>query len=214
MTNHHKPSAIIFDFDDTLVDSKPIITAALEATFAKFNIDKSNLEHIDFNQSLRDYFHHIFGDNLKEARETYYKHYTKFSQDLIALEHAELVLELLRKHQVFTAIVSNKGGERLRSEIKDKFAWDKYFANIIGSGDALEDKPSILPVKLALLTSGLDDYSNVWLIGDSSIDLKTAQNSGCKPVLFGNNPQSEETHIYLSVANHRELLKLLEDIYV
>ena len=33
-----KPSAIIFDFDDTLVDSSPIIRKALSATFEKFNI--------------------------------------------------------------------------------------------------------------------------------------------------------------------------------
>ena len=106
------------------------------------------------------------------------------------------------------------GGERLRNEITNKFAWHHYFTSIIGSGDAIEDKPSMHPAKLALHGSGIMDYSNVWLIGDSSVDLKTAQNLGCKAILFGNNTQADNIPFYLSVANHQELLKLLENIYV
>lgn len=213
MIIYPKPSAIIFDFDDTLVDAKPVITEALSATFAEFNINKDSLQHIDFNLSLRDYFHHIFADNLKAAREAYYKYYTEFSVKLEALQHAESVLKLLHKHEVFTAIVSNKGGETLRNEVIHKFAWHQYFASIVGSGDASEDKPSAIPAMLALHNLGLDDYSNVWLIGDSNVDLKTAQNLGCKAILFGNAVQGDELPIYLSIANHQELLKLLGNIY-
>jgi phosphoglycolate phosphatase len=214
MIIHTKPSAIIFDFDDTLVDAKPIINGALEATFIEFNINKAELKHIDFNLSLRDYFHHIFGVNVKAARESYYKHYTEFSKELKPLANAELVLQFLQNNGVFIAIVSNKGGERLRNEITNKFTWHHYFTSIIGSGDAIEDKPSMHPAKLALHGSGIMDYSNVWLIGDSSVDLKTAQNLGCKAILFGNNTQADNIPFYLSVANHQELLKLLENIYV
>ena len=212
---HLKPSAIIFDFDDTLIDAKPIINKALAATFAQFNISEEiiTVKNIDVNRSLRDYFHHIFADNIKEARDAYYHYYTEFSKDLLHLENAEEVLKLLQRHQVFTAIVSNKGGARLRDEIHNKFNWQDYFAAIIGSGDVAEDKPSPLPAKLALEKAKLEDHSNVWFIGDSLVDLQTAENLGCKGVLFGNNIVPTDIPIYLSVPNHLELLKLLQRIY-
>ncbi len=215
MTIHSKPSAIIFDFDDTLVDARPIIQKALSATFAKFNIDKEVLQNkdIDLNRSLRDYFHHIFADNIKEARDTYYGYYDEFSQDLLSFAQAEEVLQLLQQYKVFTAVVSNKGGERLRKEIHHKFSWQAYFSAIVGAGDVSEDKPSAIPAKFALQDSQLKDYSDVWFIGDSLVDLKTAENLGCKGILFGNDIKPKDVSVYLHINNHAELLKLLQEIY-
>ena len=211
--DYTKPSAIIFDFDDTLVNAKPIITKALSTTFNDFNIRKETLKNIDFNRSLRDYFHLIFPDNLNSARDTYIKYYTEFSKNLEILPNAETVLKLLQKHNVFTALVSNKASERLNKEVTHKFAWNEYFSSIVGSGDASEDKPSAAPALLALQNSSLQDYTNVWFIGDSIVDLETAQNLGCKAVLFGNAKILKKIPIYLSIKDHNELLNILGKIY-
>ncbi|MEK6733966.1 MAG: HAD hydrolase-like protein, partial [Pseudomonadota bacterium] len=114
--NFIRPSAIIFDFDDTLIDARPAVHKALKATLKKFDISDNIIteKNIDTNKSLRDYFHHIFANNIIEARDSYYDYYTEFSKDLKQLEMAEDVLKFLRKQDVFTAIVSNKGGKRLR----------------------------------------------------------------------------------------------------
>jgi phosphoglycolate phosphatase len=217
MTMHAKPSAILFDFDDTLVDARPIINKALESTFANFGISEEIIKtkNIDINRSLRDYFHYIFADNIIEARETYYKYYTEYASNITAFDQVEAVLKLLQQHKVFTAVVSNKNGPRLRSEIYDIFAWQDYFAAIVGAGDADEDKPSPLPAKLALQTSGLTDYANVWFIGDTIVDLETARNLGCKGILYGDNPKAREEGVsfYYQVKNHNELLELLQVIY-
>jgi phosphoglycolate phosphatase len=215
MKPHIKPSAVVFDFDDTLIDAKFIIKKALSATFDQFNISKDVLEqkNIDINRSLRDYFHHIFADNIKEARDAYYFHYDHFSKDLSALEGAEEVLKLLHHNKVYTAIVSNKGGERLRKEVKEKLAWQNYFASIIGSGDAQEDKPSPKSAELALKDANLEHYNDVWFIGDSLVDLETAANLTCKGILFGNSHSNHNLPHYHSVANHDELLKLFQGIY-
>lgn len=213
MKNFIKPSAIIFDFDDTLVNSKPIIKKALEETFKEFGINNKALEHVDFNLSLRDYFHEIFASNIEKARDSYYRNYTNLSKNLKSLENAEETLKLLKNNNVFTSILSNKQGERLRHEITEKFNWQKYFVNIIGSGDALEDKPSKIPAIAALKNSGLENFSNVWLIGDSYVDLKTAQNLGCKAILFGEKEQKDDVPIHIIVKNHFELLNILEELY-
>ena len=211
-----KPSAILFDFDDTLVKARPIIDKALTATFAKMKVSEDiiNIKNIDTNRSLREYFHHIFADNIIEARDTYYKYYTEFSKDLEEFDHSEAVLQLLKRNNVFTAVVSNKVGSRLRSEINERFGWQKYFAAIVGSGDVTEDKPSPMAAIFALQSSGLINYRDVWFIGDSLVDLETAQNLGCKGILFGSNNQvAEAKSVYFSVENHNELLNILEGIY-
>ena len=210
-----KPSAIIFDFDDTLVDSSPIIRKALSATFEKFNIPEEviTVQNIDFNRSLRDYFHHIFSNNLKEAAEAYYAYYNEFSKELSILEDAEKVLALLNQNKVFMSIVSNKKGPILREEVI-KFSWKHYFKSIIGSGDVEEDKPSIKPAIRSLEDAKLINYEDVWLIGDSLVDIQTAHNLGCKAIFFNSSLKSTDIEVYLSVSNHKELLKLLNNIYV
>lgn len=206
-----KPSAIIFDFDDTLIESMFIVRKALSSTFADFNIKQEILEGIDFNRSLKDYFHIIFADNIEGAREAYLAYYAKFSSDLKMMPDAEAVLSFLKHRQIYTAIVSNKGGDRLRGEVSNKFKWDDYFAAVIGSGDAVEDKPSAAPAILALKNAKLENYNDVWLIGDSLVDLQTAHNLGCKAILYGNNPQDVKPDMLIE--NHQQLLKLLERIY-
>lgn len=207
-----KPSAMIFDFDDTLVDSKPIITKSLEKTFKHFNIDESLLKNIDFNLSLRDYFHEIFADNLEQAKDTYYSHYFNYAQNLKALNKAEEVLKFLRDNNVYTAIVSNKNGPRLRYEVNDYLGWGDYFVEIIGAGDCKADKPSPIPALQALKGSGVNNHDDVWFVGDSLIDVKTAKNLGCRAVLFGVN-HIQNIPIYFSVENHNNLLKILQELY-
>ncbi len=217
MTIYEKPSAILFDFDDTLIDSRPTINKALDSTFAEFGISKEVItaKKIDINRSLRDYFEQLFADKLPEARAAYYKHYKQYAKDLVAFENAEDVLKLLQQQGVYTAVVSNKNGPGLRTEINDLFAWQDYFKAIIGAGDAKEDKPSAMPALMALEKSGLTDYSNVWFIGDTLVDLETARNLGCKAILYGEtSPVELEVPIYLSVNDHNHLLQILKDIYV
>jgi phosphoglycolate phosphatase len=207
-----KPEAIIFDFDDTLVNSKPIIHKALAKTFQHFNIPETDFNNSNFNRSLRDYFKEIFADKIETARDIYYKHYFDFAKDLKAFEYAQDVLDYLYQNKVYTVIVSNKNGPRLRYEINDHFRWSKYFKQIIGAGDFEADKPSPISAEHSLKELALDNHSNVWLIGDSVVDLQTAQNLGCKGILFGNS-SPKEVPFYHSVENHQQLLELLKGLY-
>lgn len=208
-----KPSAIIFDFDDTLVNARPVLNKAICATFSHFGVSNKVLQTIDTNRSLRDYFREIFADNLLEARDVYYRYYNEFSSSLAPLDNAEEVLKFLQSQEVSVSIVSNKNGSTLRSEVKDKFSWEQYFISIIGAGDAKEDKPSHLPAVMALENLGLNNYDNVWLIGDSFVDIETAKNLNCKAILFGDLILNEKDKIHARVFNHLELLELFREIY-
>lgn len=209
----NKPSAIIFDFDDTLINAREIINQSLAATLNHFNIDPKLLDNIEMHLSLKDYFYQIFKNDVSQAADVYYQNYDLFSQNLKAFDFAEDVLKFLKSKQIFTSIVSNKSGSRLRKEVIGKFMWGSYFYHIIGSGDAVKDKPSALPAKAALDGANISDYKNVWFIGDSLVDVETAYNLGCKAVLFGKNPPKSQLPVYLSVEDHSSLLNILKEIY-
>jgi phosphoglycolate phosphatase len=83
---------------------------------------------------------------------------------------------------IWLGVVSNKQGDHLRQEAHH-LGWDRYFGRIVGATDAPRDKPAPDPVNLALEGSGLAPGSDVWFVGDTSIDMECARNSGCVPVL-------------------------------
>jgi len=68
------PEAIIFDWDNTLVDTWPVIHAALAETFAHFGREPWSLDFVRRNvrRSLRDAFPTLFGDDFADATAIFY----------------------------------------------------------------------------------------------------------------------------------------------
>ncbi len=185
------PKAVLFDWDNTLIISRDIMYQSLYAAMNKMNIDHDILKSPQFIESrhlsIRDSFPYIFGDNWEKVFEVYEEHFqSTHLQKVILMPQAKEFLEVANTYNLPMSIVSNKEGNYLRKEAK-KLEVDKHFYNIIGSYDADTDKPSIAPVKAAIV--GIIDQCDydVWFIGDSIVDMKCAKNSGCLPILFGEN---------------------------
>ena len=182
------PKAIIFDWDNTIVDTWPIIHLALEATFKTFNKPFWSFEHTKNNVhlSLKDSFPQIFGDQTEEAAQIYYDNYTSNSLNkLTVLEGAQELLELISKeYGIYTAVLSNKKGEYLRREA-ELLDLSQYFKILIGSLDTEFDKPSIIPLQKSLSLSNFNLDSNIWMVGDSIIDMECAYNANITPILYG-----------------------------
>lgn len=181
------PQAVIFDWDNTLVNTWPVIHGALFRTFEQYGLTPWTLEETKARvaHSLRDSFPALFGEKWEEAGKAYQGHYlASHLAELEVLTEAEEVLRLLREKGIYTALVSNKKGPTLRKEIAH-LGWQDYFAKAIGSGDAAHDKPHPDPVYLALEGSGIAPGASVWFVGDTHVDLEVAANTGCTPVLYG-----------------------------
>lgn len=181
------PKAVIFDWDNTLVNTWPVIHSALYRTFTQYNLTPWTLDETKTRvaHSLRDSFPKLFGDIWEEAGKVYQQFYqANHLNELEVLEQAEDVLQYLISKGVYVALVSNKKGPTLRKEITH-LGWDHYFAKAIGSGDAPHDKPHPDPVHMALEGSGIEAGADVWFVGDTVIDLEVAKNTGCIPVLYG-----------------------------
>lgn len=184
-----KPQAVLFDWDNTLVDSWPIIHDALNTTFRAFGLRPWTLSETrqKVRHSMRDNFPKLFGDRWEVAGEVFYKHYGAIhAKKLEPTNGAEEMLHGLSVAGIYLGIVSNKKGDFLRTEAAH-LGWDRYFGGIVGANDAKNDKPAADPVGLALAGSGIPLGRDVWLAGDADIDMECAENAGCVPVLIREN---------------------------
>ncbi len=188
------PQAIIFDWDNTLVDSWPTIHAAMSATLTAMGQTPWTLEETRGRAalSLRDAFPALFGNRWQEAREIYYSNYAAIHEaGIVPLAGAEAMLGTLQDLGVRMAVVSNKTGSFLREEA-EHLGWRHYFEHLVGAGDARADKPDAAPVRMALEVLGMESGERVWFAGDAPVDMHCAVNSGCVPILLRAHPPAED----------------------
>ncbi|MDX1738778.1 MAG: HAD hydrolase-like protein [Alphaproteobacteria bacterium] len=186
MSNDHAPNAIVFDWDNTLVNTWPVIHHALEKTYIAYDKKPMTLDEVMANvkYSLRDSFPEIFKDKWQEARDEFYRNFEKVHlQDLVPIDGSKDFLDELSKLQIPMALVSNKTGRYLRLEA-DHLDWSSFFINIIGAGDAKQDKPAVDPLIMALQGSDIQIDGAVWFVGDSEVDIQIAENAGCTGILL------------------------------
>ncbi len=198
------PSALIFDWDNTLVNTWPTIHEALNHTLRLMGHDEWTMEKTKAHvkKSMRDAFPQLFGERWQEAAETYQRYYRSIHLDnLEGLAHARAMLEAVRDTGMYMGLVSNKRGDNLRQEL-DHIGWYELFDAVVGSGDANKDKPDPAPLLLALAESGAQAGENVWFIGDTTIDLDCAENAGCTAILYGAVTPESDTHYCGSPYHH------------
>jgi phosphoglycolate phosphatase len=211
------PRAILFDWDNTLVDSWATIHEALN--FLMRAMDKPEWSLVEtrgrVRLSLREAFPPIFGERWEEAREIYLGRFREIHLErLTPLPGRETMLRALAEREVFLGLVSNKTGELLRREVA-QLGWSGFFGSIVGAGDAPADKPAREPVHLALSPSGVPPGEEVWFVGDTAVDMECAQNSGCVAVLLGDAAAPQEFARFaplLSFADATGLFRALEGL--
>lgn len=204
------PRAILFDWDNTLVDNWAAIHAALNATFEAMGHELWTLAETRarVRRSLRDTFPEMFGDRWKEARKVFYDTFASVHlTHLSPMPGAEAALAALADRGLYLAVVSNKTGEYLRAEAH-ALGWNGYFVRLVGATDAPADKPAPDPVHMALSGSGIAVGPHVWFVGDGAVDAQCAQRAGLTPlVLEGPDIRDELTRHNLDefVADHNFL---------
>jgi phosphoglycolate phosphatase len=189
-----KPSAIILDWDDTIVNTWYAATEALNAALAAMGHEPWTEDEMRrrAGPSARDMFRQLFGDEWEKADKVYYDTFRKIVLDKIQLvDGAAETLKTLHDKKIYLAVVSNKRGPLLRTEA-EHLELHAYFNTIVGAGDAVSDKPDPAPVLLALKGSGIAPGPHVWFIGDSHTDMLCAKNAGCTGILIETKPPPDE----------------------
>jgi phosphoglycolate phosphatase len=210
------PKALVFDWDNTLVDTWSLIHKAYAETFAGFGLPPWSLEEVRsrVRASARDSFPALFGEAAPRATALFYESYERLHiEELQELPGAGELLSRLRELEIFLAVVSNKTGPYLRKEASF-LGWDDFFGSLLGAGDAPRDKPAPDPVVMALADSGLALGPSIWFVGDTDIDMLCAANAGGTGILLRADPPGErefaEAPPSAHAASFDELLTLID----
>jgi len=205
ITDIKPPRALIFDWDNTLVDTFPTIHEALRQTFEAMDVEPWTLAQTRqrVRRSMRESFPVLFGDRWTTARDVFYDAYERVHlSSLTPCEGAGEGLCALASLDLYLAVISNKTGRYLRREA-EHLGWSEYFGRLVGAGDAVRDKPSPEPVGYALEGSGIPAGGDVWMVGDADVDMEIAHAAGLFPVLVKAGAPDE-----LEFAEHRPRLHL------
>jgi phosphoglycolate phosphatase len=196
------PRAIIFDFDNTLVDTMHHVKQAREVTLQSFGI-WSDARIENSSASSNDFFALFPGDKQAVVIECFYKAYRESTIAGVKIfPGAEDFLRLLKAFNIPLVIVSNKKQLLLQEEIQ-QLNWGQYFVSIVGSNGIRADKPGKDGVHHALSSLALQPSADIWFVGDSNIDIECAVNVGCFPLLFGDKQEFDENkflHLQLCYA--------------
>ena len=182
-----RPRAVIFDWDNTLVDSWQTIHAALVETFEAMGHEPWTFEETRerVRYSMRESFPILFGKSWEEAARRFYEAFERLHlAHLAPLPGARDMLHDLHGAGFCLSVVSNKTGRYLRQEA-GHLGWQDLFHRMVGAGDAPRDKPAEDPVHMALDGSEVAAGESVWFVGDAGIDMEIAHKTGCVPVLLG-----------------------------
>ncbi len=199
-----RPRAILFDWDNTLVDSWAVIHGAINATqlamgHQPWTFDETKLL---VRASARDSFPKLFGERWEEAQKIFYDTFqTTHLERLREMPGAGDLLAGLRGAGLYLGVVSNKQGRYLRAEA-EHLGWTRHFGQLVGATDAARDKPAVDPVEMALAGSGIARGPDVWFVGDADIDITCALNAGCVPVLLRGEPPGEGEFLAAPPAQH------------
>lgn len=182
-----RPVSLVFDWDNTLVDTWLTCYQALNQTLCSYGHAPHTPERFNTqpHRSLRESFPELFQEKAKEAEAFFYTLvHGNHLETLHPLPGAENLLQWATHQGIYLAVVSNKAGDLLRREVAH-LGWGKYFQKVIGSYDTHADKPSPIPLLAALENSPSEPGHGVWFAGDSCVDIQCAQNAGCVPVAMG-----------------------------
>jgi len=181
-----RPRAILFDWDNTLVDTWPTIVECYRDTFSALGRTPWTDEEVRTRAhgSLREVFPILFGEHAGCAETVFYETFHRIHlQRLQPLAGADTLLTHCRESGLYVAVVSNKVGDNLRTELAH-LGWGRWIERAVGARDTARDKPAPDPIFKALDGTGIAP-EDVWMVGDTLADLKCAHAAGCVPVLVG-----------------------------
>ena len=211
------PTAILFDWDNTLIDTFPVIHEA-------HNKVREVLGHALWTESdarrqvrlaLKDAFPKWYGDKASDAEKIYLDHIRANHIDMMAhIDGTADLLDWLAGQGIPLGIVSNKRGEFLRREIAHA-GWDDYFRVVVGADDIKgPGKPAPDGILQALGTLGVNPDA-VWYVGDTENDILAARAAHVIPVFVENLTMNSVEEIAalcpaMTFKNPRECLAYLK----
>lgn len=181
-----KNKYIVFDCDGTLLNTYPLIMESFKRTFKKYLPDYSLTEeelNSFFGPSLRVTFLKYF----EESRVDEIIHsYREISKSLMptwihAFKGIIELLDYLKENEYPISILSNKAYDMIIYGL-ELTNITHYFDVVIGYEQMPEHKPHPAGIDVIKNFYKTEDNDNIYLIGDTLIDISTAINAGINSI--------------------------------
>ena len=168
---------IVFDWDGTLADTYPVISAAYNHTFHELGltpIPYEKIKEITSTLANKDTLGYVFGAQKDLAKKVYYAYIdAHHTQNLAPIPNAKDLLDFCCDSQLDLRLLSNKKRPYLLAET-DKLGFTCYFSKIVAAGDCAQDKPHPLAVK-AVFDNEIPPCESILVVGDGLADWQTAR---------------------------------------
>ena len=210
---------ILFDLDGTLIDSTDAIVSTFHYSFKQMNFTfQGNDEDI---KSLIGYPLEIMymelgveEDVVWDFVDTYKQRYKIIStQKTLLLKNTIETLELASKFARLSIVTTKTGAYTI--PLLEHFGILKYFEVVTGREHVENPKPHPEPILKTLKQMNVNKTSNIWMIGDTHLDILCANSAGVNSVAvlcgYGKEEELKELTNFIST-NSLEAVKLIEEI--
>lgn len=210
---------ILFDLDGTLIDSTDAITSTFHHTFEKLNYDfKGTDEDI---KSLIGYPLDIMYLELGIEQEIVWDYVEAYKEryKVIAKQQTELLefaREAIQLANTFArlSIVTTKTGI-YSEQLLEHMNVMQYFEHVTGREHVEHPKPHPEPIHRTLDLMKIKQTSDIWMIGDTELDLIAANSAGINSVGvlcgYGKEDTLKEYTSFIA-KNPLEAVKLIKEI--
>ena len=184
---------IVFDLDGTLLDTLDDLAASVNAALAQCSLPLRTREEVRgfVGNGIVDLMKRASGEENHPKKQdliaAFKAHYGAHCKDETRPYDGVLdVLRVLRERGVKTAVVSNK------ADFAVKILAEEYFGGLllmaVGENEAMGIRKKPAPDSLLAVMADLGaEKSTTLYVGDSEVDIQTAQNAGvdCLSVTWG-----------------------------
>ena len=178
--------AFIWDLDGTLLDSYEVILSGIEETFAQFSIpyDKEQVREFILKYSVQDLLVQVAEERKLDVavlNQVRAQSLAEKNAQVVLIPGAREVLSWADQVGIQQFVYTHKGDNALT--ILRDLGLESYFTEILTSQSGFARKPSS-----EAATYLLDEYQldpeKTYYIGDRTLDVEFAQNSGIQSINF------------------------------
>ena len=179
-------TAFIWDLDGTLLDSYEAILSGIEETFAQFAIpyDKEKVREFILKYSVQDLLVQVAEERKLDAEvlnQVRTQSLAEKNTQVVLMPGAREVLAWADQVGIRNFVYTHKGGNAFA--ILRDLGLESYFTEILTSQSGFSRKPS--PEAATYLIDKYElDSRNTYYIGDRTLDVEFAQNSGIQSINF------------------------------
>lgn len=178
--------AVIWDLDETLLDSYPMIVESIYELADKYDLDYDKKTILDYvkKRSVHEFLI-LLSNQSKVTFEEIKLDYSEISytkkNDITIMKNGKDILQILTQRNIRNFVYTHKGESTC--EVLKSHGLFNFFDEIITSKNGFKRKPN--PEALFyLIDTYLLDPKNTYYIGDRQLDIDCGKNAGIQSILL------------------------------